>query len=56
MPFDDTGQGIHDASWQASFGGDAYLTAGSLGCINTPPDVMAQVFNTVEVGTPVIIF
>lgn len=56
MPFDDTGQGIHDANWQASFGGDAYLTAGSLGCINTPPDVMAQVFNTVEVGTPVIVF
>lgn len=56
MPFDDTGQGIHDASWQPSFGGTAYLTAGSLGCINTPPDVMAQLFSLVEVGTPVIIF
>lgn len=56
MPFDATGQGIHDANWQASFGGDAYLTAGSLGCINTPPDVMPQVFNLVEVGTPVIVF
>lgn len=56
MPFDDTGQGIHDASWQSSFGGDAYLTSGSLGCINTPPEVMAQLFQIVEVGTPVIIF
>lgn len=56
MPFDDTGQGIHDASWQSSFGGTAYLTSGSLGCINTPPDVMAQLFSLVEVGTPVIIF
>lgn len=56
MPFDDTGQGIHDASWQSSFGGDAYLSAGSLGCINTPPDVMAQLFSIVEVGTPVIVF
>lgn len=56
MPFDDTGQGIHDASWQSSFGGDAYLSVGSLGCINTPPDVMAQLFSIVEVGTPVIVF
>lgn len=56
MPFDATGQGIHDANWQSSFGGDAYLTAGSLGCINTPPEVMAQVFNIVQVGTPVIVF
>ena len=56
MPFDTVGQGIHDASWQPTFGGDWYLSNGSLGCINTPTNVMAQVFNTVEVGTPVIIF
>lgn len=56
MPFDDTGQGIHDANWQSNFGGDAYLSSGSMGCINTPPDVMAQLYSIVEVGTPVIIF
>ncbi|MBS4456963.1 L,D-transpeptidase family protein [Tuanshanicoccus lijuaniae] len=56
MPFDTTGQGIHDASWQSNFGGDAYLYAGSQGCINTPPEVMAVLFSIVEVGTPVIIF
>ncbi|MBS4462069.1 peptidoglycan binding domain-containing protein [Aerococcaceae bacterium zg-B36] len=56
MPFDTTGQGIHDANWQSSFGGDAYLYSGSQGCINTPPEVMAVVFSIVEVGTPVIIF
>ncbi|EFR30791.1 L,D-transpeptidase family protein [Eremococcus coleocola] len=56
MPFDTTGQGIHDASWQSSFGGDTYLNNGSLGCINTPPDAMGQVFEIVEVGTPVIVF
>lgn len=56
IPFDDTGQGIHDANWQSSFGGDAYLSNGSLGCINTPPDVMPQVFEHVTLGMPVIIF
>jgi len=56
IPFDDTGQGIHDANWQASFGGEAYLSNGSLGCINTPPGTMAEVYQLVEVGMPVIIF
>ena len=56
LPFDDTGQGIHDANWQGSFGGDVFTYAGSQGCINTPPAVMAQLYNMVEVGTPVIIF
>lgn len=56
LPFDDTGQGIHDANWQANFGGDIYQYAGSQGCINTPPGMMAQLFELVEVGTPVIIF
>lgn len=56
IPFDDTGQGIHDANWQSTFGGDAYLTNGSLGCINTPPDVMPQVFEHVTLGMPVIVF
>ena len=56
IPFDTTGQGIHDASWQSSFGGDAYLNSGSLGCINTPPGMMGEVFANVELGMPVIVF
>lgn len=56
IAFDDQAQGIHDASWQSSFGGNAYQTAGSLGCINTPPGMMGQVFELVEYGMPVIIF
>ncbi|MBG9980768.1 peptidoglycan binding domain-containing protein [Facklamia sp. DSM 111018] len=56
MPFDDTGQGIHDANWQSSFGGDVYMYAGSQGCINTPPALMSELFEMVEVGTPVIVF
>ncbi|XJS09992.1 L,D-transpeptidase family protein [Aerococcaceae bacterium WGS1372] len=56
IAFDDNAQGIHDASWQATFGGNAYVTAGSQGCINTPPGIMGQVFGLVEYGMPVMIF
>ncbi|UUX33291.1 L,D-transpeptidase family protein [Fundicoccus culcitae] len=56
LAFDDTGQGIHDANWQPSFGGDAYLTNGSLGCVNTPPDIMPLVFDYAYPGMPVIVF
>ena len=56
MGFDDTGQGIHDANWQPYFGGDAYLTNGSLGCINTPPDIMPLVFEYAYMGMPVVVF
>ncbi len=56
IAFDDNAQGIHDASWQSSFGGTVYQNAGSLGCINTPPSIMGQVFETVYVGMPVVIF
>lgn len=54
MPFDDTGQGIHDANWQSNFGGNTYQVSGSLGCINTPPEAMAQVFALAYEGMPVI--
>lgn len=48
--------GIHDASWRKEFGGEIYKTKGSHGCINTPKDAMAQIFEKVEVGTPVVLF
>lgn len=56
IAFDDQAQGIHDAGWQSSFGGEAYLSNGSLGCINTPPGVMPDVYELVYYGMPVIIF
>lgn len=55
MPIDWTGVGIHDANWQSSFGGDAFLTRGSHGCINTPMNIVAQIYNMVDVGIPVIV-
>lgn len=48
--------GIHDADWRRNFGGEIYLTDGSHGCINTPPDTMAQLYELVELGTPVVMF
>lgn len=56
IAFDDQEQGIHDASWQSNFGGQTYIQYGSLGCINTPPGVMGQVYDLVDYGMPVIIF
>ncbi|MDO4431994.1 MAG: peptidoglycan binding domain-containing protein [Aerococcaceae bacterium] len=56
IAFDDTGQGIHDAKWQPYFGGTAYLENGSLGCVNTPPALMGEVFDLVYYGMPVIVY
>lgn len=50
------GIGIHDASWRRKFGGEIYLKNGSHGCINTPSDVMKELYNAVEKGTPVVMF
>lgn len=48
--------GIHDATWRKEFGGDIYMTNGSHGCINTPLEVMSEMYEVVEKGTPVILF
>ena len=58
MPIDWTGVGIHDSPWQNSnaYGGTSYTTVGSHGCINTPPEVCAKLFNMIDVGVPVVVF
>lgn len=48
--------GLHDASWREEFGGERYLTNGSHGCVNTPEEAMRTIYETVEVGTPVLVF
>jgi len=51
-----TGQiGIHDATWRRTFGGEIYLYGGSHGCINTPLEKMKELFDMIEIGTPVIV-
>ncbi len=48
--------GIHDATWRKEFGGEIYKTDGSHGCINTPLEIMTELYEIVEEGTPVIMF
>ena len=55
MPFNG-GIGMHDAYWRSSFGGRIYKTNGSHGCINTPKDKMEELFDCVQIGTPVVMF
>ena len=56
MPIDWSGVGIHDSNWQTAYGGTRYKDGfGSHGCVNTPPSVMANLFEQVAVGTPVIV-
>lgn len=56
MPIDYTGVGLHDSPWQPKYGGDWWKLHGSHGCVNTPPKVMAEVYEKVKEGTPVIVF
>lgn len=55
MPFV-YGQGLHDASWQSSFGGNRYKTNGSHGCINLPKDQAKIIYDTIDAGYPIIIY
>lgn len=48
--------GIHDASWRSEFGGEIYMKNGSHGCINTPTEIMTELYDMVEIGTPVVMF
>ncbi|MFR1502341.1 MAG: L,D-transpeptidase, partial [Ruminococcus sp.] len=54
MNFTEIGIGFHDLA-RVAYGGDIYKTNGSHGCINLPLDVAAEMFDTIEVGYPVIV-
>ena len=55
MPFVGRSYGIHDASWRSRFGGTIYKYNGSHGCVNVSSKAAAELYNMVEIGTPVII-
>lgn len=55
MPFHD-GQGLHDATWRSTFGGDIYLTDGSHGCVNLPYSVAEKIYNNIEAGYPIFLY
>lgn len=57
MLFDYRSQsGLHDATWLNKFGGDVYKTKGSHGCVNMPYNQAKALFNSVSLGTLVIIY
>lgn len=55
MPFHE-GQGLHDASWRSSFGGNIYKTNGSHGCVNLPYDVAETIYEEMEERTPIFLY
>lgn len=55
MPFDG-GIGFHDAPWRGEFGGDIYLTSGSHGCINLPPENAAVLYSLIDYNVPIVCF
>jgi hypothetical protein len=55
-PFTNSGQGFHDASWRSNWSSNAYLTAGSGGCVNVPPSVMKKVYDNLKIYQPVVVY
>lgn len=58
MPFVGNAIGLHDASWQPSSvfsNPQAYLWAGSHGCVNLPTDKAGELFSMISVGDCVIV-
>ena len=55
MPFNN-GIGLHDATWQWSFGGDACYYRGSHGCINLPLNIAQTIYTKISAGFPVICY
>lgn len=55
-PFTNDGQGFHDASWRTNWASNAYLTAGSGGCVNLPPNVAKAVYDNLSIYEPVVVY
>lgn len=48
--------GIHDATWQSSFGGDRYKTYGSHGCVGISLSDAQYIHDNIPLGTVVIMY
>ncbi|MFD3448277.1 L,D-transpeptidase family protein [Microbacteriaceae bacterium 4G12] len=55
-PFTNSGQGFHDAGWRTNWANNAYLTAGSGGCVNLPPSIAKTVYDSLSTYEPVIVY
>lgn len=56
IPFTNSGQGFHDAAWRTNWSSSAYLNNGSGGCVNIKPELMKQVYDNIDVYTPIVIY
>lgn len=57
MPYtEDFTIGIHDLTTRSAFGGDIYITNGSHGCVNTPLEAAAKIYEVVAYGFPVVVY
>lgn len=48
--------GFHDLASRSEYGGEIYKTAGSHGCVNTPRDKVAQLYDIVSYNYPVVVY
>lgn len=55
MPFNG-GIGFHDAYWVHVFGGNAYLTQGSHGCVNLPLEAAATLYQYINTEMPIFVY
>lgn len=55
MPFNGN-IGMHDAPWRREFGKDIYMTNGSHGCINLPPNVAKTIYEGIARGVGVYVY
>ena len=53
MPFISSSHGFHDSSWRTEFGGNVWTYNPTHGCINLPADKAYEMYQIVEIGTPV---
>lgn len=55
MPFNG-GQGLHDATWRSSFGGNIYKYSGSHGCVNLPKSAAKTIYENIKAGMAVVVY
>lgn len=55
MPFNGN-IGFHDAPWRSEFGKNIYLTSGSHGCVNMPPEKAKKMFENIKRGVAVVVY
>lgn len=56
MPINWSDVGIHNSTWRTDYGGSIYQGSGSYGCVNLPTTAAGEIFENVELNTPVVIY